>query len=58
MKWRHDEAERGVTHYQRQADGSWRYIVAESGGSITLSNDARMSVDDIYAGAFEVPSDE
>jgi Uma2 family endonuclease len=47
-----------IEHYQRQADGSWRYIVAESGGSITLSNDARMSVDDIYAGAFEVPSDE
>jgi Uma2 family endonuclease len=47
-----------IEHYQRQADGSWRYIVAESGGSITLSNDARMSVDDIYAGAFEVPGDE
>jgi len=41
-----------------QLDRPWQYIVAESGGSITLSNDARMSVDDIYAGAFAIPGDE
>jgi Uma2 family endonuclease len=47
-----------IEHYQRQADGSWRYTVAESGGSITLSNEARLSVDDIYAGAFAIPGEE
>jgi len=47
-----------IEHYQRQSDGSWRYLLVEAGGSITLSNDARLSVDDIYAGAFELPGDD
>lgn len=47
-----------IEHFQRQSDGSWRYVVAEAGGSITLSNEARFSVDDVYAGAFAVPGDE
>lgn len=47
-----------IEHYQRQSDDSWRYQLVEAGGSITLSNGARLSVDDIYAGAFEVPGDD
>ncbi|MBK9261246.1 MAG: Uma2 family endonuclease [Polyangiaceae bacterium] len=43
-----------IEHYQRQSDGSWRYLLVEAGGSITLSNGASLSVDDIYAGAFEL----
>lgn len=47
-----------IEHYQRQSDGSWRYMLVEAGGSITLTNDARLSVDEIYAGAFELPGDD
>ncbi len=46
-----------IEHFQRQSDGSWRYMLVEAGGSIELSNGARLSVDDIYVGAFEVPGD-
>jgi Uma2 family endonuclease len=47
-----------IEHFQRQSDGSWRYLLVEAGGSITLTNGARLSVDDIYAGAFELPGDD
>ncbi len=46
-----------IEHFQRQSDGSWRYMLVEAGGSIELSNGARLSVDDIYVGVFEVPGD-
>ncbi len=47
-----DEAK--VEHYQRQADGAWRYQVHEGGGSVRLTNGAELSVDAIYAGVFEL----
>lgn len=47
-----------IEHFQRHADGSWRYSTVEAGGSIMLSNGARLSVDDVFAGAFEVPGDD
>jgi Uma2 family endonuclease len=43
-----------MEHYQRQTDGSWRYRLVEAGDSIELSNGARLNVDDIYGGAFEL----
>jgi Uma2 family endonuclease len=46
-----------IEHYQRQSDGSWRYLLHEPGSSIVLSNDARLSVDDIYAGAFDLEAE-
>lgn len=49
-----------VEHYERSeaADGSWRYRVVESGGTVHLSNGAELVVDTIYEGAFEAPSDD
>lgn len=46
-----------IEHYQRQSDGSWRYLLHEPGSSIVLSNGARLSVDDIYAGAFDLDAE-
>ena len=46
-----------IEHYQRQSDGSWRYLLLETGSSIILTNGARLSVDDIYAGAFDLEAE-
>jgi Uma2 family endonuclease len=43
-----------IEHYQRDAQGEWRYRVARAGGRVTLSNGAVVAVDAIYAGAFEL----
>lgn len=50
------QAHARIEHYHREADGSWRYRVAESGGTIALLGGVRVSVDAVYDGAFEVPS--
>jgi Uma2 family endonuclease len=46
-----------IEHYQREADGSWRYRVLTAGDNVTLTNGATLSVDAIYEGAFELPAD-
>ena len=43
-----------IEHYQREADGSWRYRVLESGATIHLAGGASVSVDAIYGDAFEL----
>jgi Uma2 family endonuclease len=43
-----------VEHFERQDAGVWRYRVVEAGGTLTLSNGAVLTVDDIYRGAFEL----
>jgi Uma2 family endonuclease len=43
-----------IEHFQREADGTWRYRVAEAGGTLTLANGATLSVDATYDGAFEL----
>ena len=48
---------RQIEHYQREADGSWRYRLLEAGDVVTLSNGARLSIDSIYEGAFELAGD-
>jgi len=47
-----------IEHYQRQSDGSWRYLLLEAGCAIVLTNGARLSVDDVYAGAFDLETDQ
>jgi Uma2 family endonuclease len=45
--------------YTRQADGSFRFTVHRAGATLTLDGLAvALAVDDLYAGAFELPGDE
>jgi hypothetical protein len=46
-----------IEHYRRAADGSWTYRAVGSGERVTLSTDAMLIVDEIYAGVFELPGD-
>lgn len=46
-----------IEHYQREAEGFWRYRVVEAGDTITLKNGATLAVDAIYEGAFALPAD-
>jgi Uma2 family endonuclease len=46
-----------IEHYQREADGSFRYRMLEAGSVITLANGARLSVDAVYEGAFALDAD-
>lgn len=43
-----------VEHYLREASGEWHYRVVGVGGSVTLSNGAKLGIDAIYAGVFEL----
>ncbi len=47
-----------IEHFARQTDGAWTYRVAGPGEQLTLSTGAVLDVDDIYAGAFDLPGDE
>jgi len=47
-----------IEHFAREADGSWKYRVAGPGGRIELTTGTVLDVDAIYAGTFELPSDE
>lgn len=51
------QASARVEHYQREADGSWRYRVLNAGDSATLDNGAVVSIDAVYEGAFELAGD-
>ncbi len=47
-----------VETYTRQGDGSFRYEIHEAGGTLDLAAiKVKVSVDEIYAGAFELPDD-
>lgn len=46
-----------VEHYQREADGSWRYRMSGPGDTVTLANGAVLTVDAIYEGAFDLVAD-
>lgn len=48
---------RQIEHFQREADGSWRYRLVEAGGTLTLGNGATVAVDAVYEGAFELAAD-
>jgi Uma2 family endonuclease len=47
------QAQVRIEHYRREVDG-WHYQVLGVGDVITLANGARVDVDAIYAGAFDV----
>ena len=48
---------RQIEHFQREADGSWRYRLVEVGGTLMLGNGATVAVDAVYEGAFELAAD-
>jgi len=43
-----------VEHFRRQPDGSWRYSVLGPGATLTLADGGAVSIDVVYAGAFEL----
>lgn len=43
---------RQIEHYQREADGAWRYRLLEAGQVVTLSNGGGVAIDAVYEGAF------
>jgi Uma2 family endonuclease len=43
-----------VEHFQREADGSWRYRVLGPGEAVALASGAIVRVDDVYRGAFDL----
>jgi Uma2 family endonuclease len=47
-----------VEHFQREADGTWRYRVAEAGQTVILTSGAKLEVDELFAGVFDLGSDE
>jgi Uma2 family endonuclease len=51
------QAEPRIEHFQREADGSWRYRSVTLGGSVSLSNGASITVESVFEGAFEVQAD-
>jgi Uma2 family endonuclease len=46
-----------IEHFCREADGKWRYESAGAGGRIHLSNGVTLTVDEIFAGAFDIAGD-
>lgn len=46
-----------VEHYQREADGSWRYRVLTAGYTVALANGATMALDAVYEDAFDLAAD-
>ncbi len=46
-----------VEHFQREAAGSWRYRVFQSGGTINLSNGLTLWVDALFDGIFELAAE-
>jgi Uma2 family endonuclease len=47
------QAQVRIEHYRREPDG-WHYQVLGVGDVITLANGAKVAVDSVYAGAFEL----
>jgi Uma2 family endonuclease len=45
-----------VEHYRREGD-AWRYRVLVAGDTIVLANEARVAVDAVYDGVFELVPD-
>lgn len=52
------QRERRIETYTRQDDGSFRFEVHQAGGTLHLDGiNATINVDDVYAGAFDLPGD-
>ena len=53
------QRERRVETYARQEDGSFRFEVLAAGHTLSLERiGVKISVDELYAGAFDVPGDD
>jgi len=51
------QAARQIEHFQREADGSWRYRMIEAGDVVTLGNGATLAIDAVYEDAFALAAD-
>lgn len=51
------QSEPRIEHFRRAPDGSWIYRAAGPGDPVKLSTDTVLTVDDVFAGAFEIPAD-
>lgn len=51
------QAEPRIEHYRRSVDGSWTYRAAGSGERVILSIGADLIVDEVFAGALDLPGD-
>lgn len=49
--------EKRVEHYQRSGTDTWQYRVIGEGDRVFLARGAELSLDAIYAGAFDYPAD-
>lgn len=69
-KWASDRQIPSLSHYllvsqaspriewfQRQSDGAWRYEVVEPGGRIALSPEISLTIDTLYDGILDLPTD-
>jgi Uma2 family endonuclease len=53
------QRERRIETYARQEDGSFRFEVLAAGHTLSLERiGVKISVDEVYAGAFDVPGDD
>lgn len=46
-----------IEWFRRQSDGAWRYEVVELGGRISLSGEISLTIDSIYDGIFDLPTE-
>jgi Uma2 family endonuclease len=51
------QAEPRIEHFRRATDGSWTYRAAGAGERVVLSTGAALVVDEIFAGALDLPGD-
>lgn len=47
-----------IEHFQRATAGAWHFRALGPGDEVVLTNGARLSVDAVFAGAFELPGAE
>lgn len=41
-------------HFRRADSGEWHYRVAVAGGRVALTNGARLEVDEVFRGVFDL----
>jgi hypothetical protein len=46
-----------IEHFQREANGSWRYRVLGAEETLTLADGSAVSIDAVYEGAFDLDAD-
>lgn len=51
------QAEARIEQFRRNDDGTWTYRAAGPGDRVVLTPGAELAIDEIFAGAFELPGD-